>query len=91
MQLSGGFKRCINSKNLFSGISSVAIGAGPAHALYFLIYESVFRKLPHRNSKIQTSFNRFAELINSSIAAIVSTCVSDAFMNPWDVVKQVSV
>eukprot|EP01086_Lenisia_limosa_P001129 TRINITY_DN12046_c0_g1_i1.p1 TRINITY_DN12046_c0_g1~~TRINITY_DN12046_c0_g1_i1.p1 ORF type:complete len:260 (-),score=-1.85 TRINITY_DN12046_c0_g1_i1:23-733(-) len=81
MQLSGGFKRCINSKNLFSGISSVAIGAGPAHALYFLIYESVFRKLPHRNSKIQTSFN-------SSIAAIVSTCVSDAFMNPWDVVKQ---
>lgn len=67
-------------KGLWKGIASVILGAGPAHALYFGAYEFV---------KDQTGGNRDGlQLVSTSVAGASATIVSDAFMNPFDVIKQ---
>lgn len=63
------------------GISAVVAGAGPAHALYFAVYEKV------KNSLTQDRF----PLLNSAaygLAGASATMVHDAIMTPADAVKQ---
>ncbi|KAI3620253.1 hypothetical protein CBS9595_002220 [Malassezia furfur] len=67
-------------KGLWKGIASVILGAGPAHALYFGTYELV---------KDHTGGNREGlQLMSTGVAGAAATIVSDAFMNPFDVIKQ---
>lgn len=66
---------------LFRGISSVIIGAGPAHALYFCIYESTkYALIP----KGEEGHHPLASAFSGACAIIAS----DAMMNPFDVMKQ---
>ena len=68
------------ARALWKGIASVILGAGPAHALYFGTYELV---------KDLTGGNKLGfQLWSTSVAGASATIISDAFMNPFDVVKQ---
>ncbi|WFD38032.1 Fe(2+) transporter [Malassezia japonica] len=67
-------------KGLWKGIASVILGAGPAHALYFGTYELV---------KEHTGGNREGlQILSTGVAGAAATITSDAFMNPFDVIKQ---
>lgn len=66
---------------LWRGVSSVIVGAGPAHAVHFGTYEAV-KELAGGNRGEGSHF--FA----TSIAGASSTIASDALMNPFDVIKQ---
>ncbi|KAI9293821.1 mitochondrial carrier [Neoconidiobolus thromboides FSU 785] len=63
---------------LWRGVSSVVIGAGPAHALYFGTYEQ---------AKLYFNQNGQSHL-GIAASGACATIVSDAFMNPFDVIKQ---
>ncbi|CAN8104985.1 unnamed protein product [Discula destructiva] len=67
--------------SLWRGMSSVVVGAGPAHAVYFATYEAV---------KHIMGGNRVG--VHHPLAAATSgacaTIASDALMNPFDVIKQ---
>ncbi|KAK6457302.1 RNA splicing protein and member of the mitochondrial carrier family [Scheffersomyces xylosifermentans] len=76
---------------LWRGVSSVVLGAGPAHAVYFSVFEASKTLLvnrltssPHSN-RIVTDENH--PLI-ASCAGIAATTASDALMTPFDVLKQ---
>ncbi|XP_005099447.1 mitoferrin-2 isoform X2 [Aplysia californica] len=66
-------------RNTVRGFSAMAIGAGPAHALYFACYE----KFKHVLSGGKQG-NHFAH----GCAGCAATLLHDAVMNPADVVKQ---
>ena len=66
---------------LFRGVLSVALGAGPAHALYFASYE----ESKHRLSNWMPSLP--VHLVNG-ISGAFATALADALMNPFDVIKQ---
>ncbi|KIJ55241.1 hypothetical protein M422DRAFT_219815 [Sphaerobolus stellatus SS14] len=66
---------------LWRGVSSVIVGAGPAHAVHFGTYEAV-KELAGGNKGEGSHF--FA----TSLAGASSTIASDALMNPFDVIKQ---
>ncbi|KAJ3005926.1 Fe(2+) transporter [Thoreauomyces humboldtii] len=68
------------SRALWRGVSSVIVGAGPAHALYFATYE----KCKIMFSKAGTQQNHLAH----AGAGACATIVSDGLMNPFDVIKQ---
>ncbi|XP_024285842.1 mitoferrin-2 [Oncorhynchus tshawytscha] len=64
------------------GLNATAVGAGPAHALYFACYEKLKKSLgdiihPGANSHLA-----------NGVAGCVSTLLHDAAMNPSEVVKQ---
>ncbi|KAJ6409366.1 hypothetical protein OIU84_008959 [Salix udensis] len=65
--------------SLYRGIAAMALGAGPAHAVHFSVYEVCKKHLSRDNP-------------NSSIAHAVSgvcaTVASDAVFTPMDMVKQ---
>jgi len=65
---------------LWRGVSSVILGAGPAHAVHFGTYEAV-KELAGGNS----GGNQW---LATSMAGASATIASDALMNPFDVVKQ---
>ncbi|VUC20688.1 unnamed protein product [Clonostachys rosea] len=67
--------------NLWRGMSSVIVGAGPAHAVYFATYEAV----KHAMGGNQVGVHHPLAAASSGAAA---TIASDAFMNPFDVIKQ---
>ncbi|PHH74732.1 hypothetical protein CDD80_2876 [Ophiocordyceps camponoti-rufipedis] len=67
--------------NLWRGMSSVIVGAGPAHAVYFATYEAV----KHAMGGNQAGVHHPLAAATSGAAA---TIASDAFMNPFDVIKQ---
>lgn len=67
--------------SLWRGISSVVIGAGPAHAVYFGVYEAVKNSLGGNEDSKHHPFV-------ASIAGASATTTSDALMNPFDVIKQ---
>ncbi|KAK6125991.1 hypothetical protein DH2020_040299 [Rehmannia glutinosa] len=64
---------------LYRGIAAMGLGAGPAHAVYFSVYESCKKKLSPGNP-------------NNSVAhaasGVCATVASDAVITPMDVVKQ---
>lgn len=75
---------------LWRGVSSVVLGAGPAHAVYFSVFESTKTFLVNHitntnNTKLVTDENH--PLIASG-AGIAATTASDALMTPFDVLKQ---
>lgn len=75
---------------LWRGVSSVVLGAGPAHAIYFSVFESTKTLLVNyitnsNNTKLVTDENH--PLIASG-AGIAATTASDALMTPFDVLKQ---
>ncbi|KAK5686296.1 Fe(2+) transporter [Elasticomyces elasticus] len=59
--------------SLWRGLSSVIVGAGPAHAVYFATYEAVKQAMGGNAS---------------ATSGACATIASDAFMNPFDVIKQ---
>ncbi|XP_034043903.1 mitoferrin-2-like [Thalassophryne amazonica] len=64
------------------GVNVLAVGAGPAHALYFASYEKLKFSL---GDAIQPGANNhFA----NGVAGCVATLIHDAIMNPAEVVKQ---
>jgi len=68
------------ARALWRGVSSVIMGAGPAHAVHFGVYETV-KEFAGGNKE----GNHF---VATSIAGASATIASDAFMNPFDVIKQ---
>ncbi|QDZ20517.1 mitochondrial solute carrier protein [Chloropicon primus] len=68
-------------KGLYSGVGAVAIGAGPSHGLYFVVYEYMKSFLGVTNDDKHKPFE-------TGFAAAAATVVADAFMTPLDVVKQ---
>ncbi|CAA7267398.1 unnamed protein product [Cyclocybe aegerita] len=65
---------------LWRGVSSVILGAGPAHAIHFGTLEAV-KELAGGNE----AGNQW---LATSLAGASATIASDAFMNPFDVIKQ---
>lgn len=64
------------------GVNVLALGAGPAHALYFACYEKIKFSL---SDAIHPGTNsHFA----NGVAGCVATLLHDAIMNPAEVVKQ---
>jgi len=68
------------ARALWRGVASVILGAGPAHAVYFGTYETV---------KEATGGNREGhQFASTAFAGASATIAADAFMNPFDVIKQ---
>lgn len=65
---------------LWRGVGSVVVGAGPAHAIHFGTLEAV-KELAGGNE----AGNQY---LATSLAGASATIASDAFMNPFDVIKQ---
>ncbi|KAL5361353.1 mitochondrial carrier domain-containing protein [Aspergillus floccosus] len=68
-------------RTLWKGVSSVIVGAGPAHAVYFGTYEFV-KDLAGGN--VDDGHHPLAAALSGASATIAS----DALMNPFDVIKQ---
>ncbi|KAK9477128.1 mitochondrial carrier domain-containing protein [Lipomyces japonicus] len=68
------------ARALWRGITSVAVGAGPAHAVYFAVYESS----KHKFGGNEPGYHPLA----TALAGACATTASDALMNPFDVIKQ---
>ncbi|KAH7667545.1 Mitochondrial carrier protein [Dioscorea alata] len=64
---------------LYRGISAMGLGAGPAHAVYFSVYE-LFKKRLSKN-------NPNNPLAHAS-SGVIATVASDAVLTPMDTVKQ---
>lgn len=64
---------------LWRGVGSMIMGAGPAHAIYFATYEQAKRVMVK---------DAGSEPVAVGIAGACATAISDAFMTPFDVVKQ---
>ncbi|KAK7030635.1 hypothetical protein R3P38DRAFT_3394049 [Favolaschia claudopus] len=65
---------------LWRGVSSVVLGAGPAHAVHFGVLEAV---------KELAGGNRGgSQWVATSLAGASATIAADALMNPFDVIKQ---
>jgi solute carrier family 25 (mitochondrial iron transporter), member 28/37 len=67
--------------SLWRGMSSVIVGAGPAHAVYFAVYEAVKNALGGNRD-----LNHHP--VVAALAGASATTCSDALMNPFDVIKQ---
>lgn len=66
---------------LYRGISAMGLGAGPAHAVYFSVYENCKRRF-----EVEGSGNGNA--VAHASAGVVATVASDAVFTPMDMVKQ---
>ncbi|KAL4425124.1 hypothetical protein ABPG77_008229 [Micractinium sp. CCAP 211/92] len=65
---------------LYRGVTAMALGAGPSHALYFASYEA---------AKDLYGGNREGHRpLATAAAGATATIVNDGCMTPWDVVKQ---
>jgi solute carrier family 25 iron transporter 28/37 len=87
MQLDKSLARAIKSarhregiRGLYKGVTAVALGAGPSHALYFASYEAAKQLYGGNEPGHQP--------IATAAAGVTATVVNDACMTPWDVVKQ---
>lgn len=68
-------------RSLWRGMTSVVLGAGPAHAVYFGTYETVKDILGANQD------NRHHPFI-TAVSGASATIAADALMNPFDVIKQ---
>ncbi|XP_039129662.1 LOW QUALITY PROTEIN: mitoferrin-like [Dioscorea cayenensis subsp. rotundata] len=64
---------------LYRGIGAMGLGAGPAHAVYFSVYEFAKQALSKNNPN-----NPFAH----AASGVLATVASDAVLTPMDTVKQ---
>ena len=69
-------------KGLYSGVGAVAVGAGPSHGIYFVVYEYMKSFLGATNA------DQRHRPLETGFAASVATIIADGFMTPLDVVKQ---
>ncbi|XP_073115099.1 uncharacterized protein [Elaeis guineensis] len=67
---------------LYRGIAAMGLGAGPAHAVYFAVYEVCKDRLGGNRPD-----GRHHPLIHA-ISGVLATTASDAVLTPMDVVKQ---
>lgn len=67
--------------SLWRGMSSVVVGAGPAHAVYFATYEAVKHAMGGNQAGVHHP-------LAAATSGACATIASDAFMNPFDVIKQ---
>lgn len=67
------------ARQLWRGVWSVILGAGPAHAVHFGVLEAV--------ADLATSYG-LAGIPATALAGASATIAADALMNPFDVVKQ---
>lgn len=65
---------------LWRGMLSMIMGAGPAHAVHFAVYEKVI--------SMQARGHDTNSPLVSAVAGAAATTCSDALMNPFDVIKQ---
>lgn len=65
---------------LYRGIGAMGLGAGPAHAVYFSVYEICKQKLGGNRAGHHP-------LVHAA-SGVVATTASDAVLTPMDVVKQ---
>ncbi|KAH8388406.1 hypothetical protein KR093_005774 [Drosophila rubida] len=82
LNITATFKNMITREGIMRpirGASAVVAGAGPAHSLYFAVYELTKEQL----TKV-TSHNNLNYVLSGSLA----TMVHDAISNPTDVIKQ---
>ncbi|KAF2501794.1 mitochondrial carrier [Lophium mytilinum] len=70
-------------RTLWKGLSSVVLGAGPAHAVYFASYEAV----KHAMGGNEGGHEEHHPLA-AAVSGAAATIASDALMNPFDVIKQ---
>ncbi|WVQ79466.1 hypothetical protein IAT38_001565 [Cryptococcus sp. DSM 104549] len=68
-------------RSLWRGVASVILGAGPAHAAHFGMYEFVREISGGRG-------DGWAGVAGTALAGAAATVSSDALMNPFDVIKQ---
>lgn len=75
---------------LWRGVSSVVLGAGPAHAVYFSVFEATKTMLVNRltNSRSTKIVTDESHPLIASGTGIAATVASDALMTPFDVLKQ---
>ncbi|KAK9905515.1 hypothetical protein WJX75_001308 [Coccomyxa subellipsoidea] len=67
-------------RGLYRGFTVATAGAGPAHALYYAVYELTKRELGANRSGHRP--------LSIAAAGVAATVVNDAVMTPADVVKQ---
>ncbi|CAM8967308.1 unnamed protein product [Rhodiola kirilowii] len=67
------------AKGLYRGIGAMGLGAGPAHAVYFSVYETSKKFLSRENPN-----NSMAH----AASGVLATVASDAVFTPMDMVKQ---
>ena len=65
------------AKSLWKGLSSVVVGAGPAHALYFGAYEQSKSIL----TKIDTTTHMH---MSHATAGVIAAVLHDGFITPFD-------
>lgn len=65
----------IASKNLWRGVNSVVMGAGPAHALHFATYEFCKEQLGAEDE---------SDTLGFAAAGACATFAHDALMTPFD-------
>lgn len=65
------------------GVQAMALGAGPAHAMYFACYEKLKTVLIS-----QTKYSRVPDTVAYGVAGSVATLFHDAIMCPSEVIKQ---
>ncbi|WRT69391.1 uncharacterized protein IL334_006375 [Kwoniella shivajii] len=68
-------------RSLWRGVASVILGAGPAHAAHFGMYEFVREISGGRGEG-------WSGVAGTALAGAAATISSDALMNPFDVIKQ---
>ncbi|KAL1900403.1 Fe(2+) transporter [Ceratocystis pirilliformis] len=67
--------------SLWRGMTSVVVGAGPAHAVYFATYEAVKHIMGGNEAGVHHP-------LAAATSGACATIASDALMNPFDVIKQ---
>ncbi|KAF1956646.1 mitochondrial carrier [Byssothecium circinans] len=70
-------------RTLWRGLSSVVVGAGPAHAVYFASYEATKHALGGNEGGSEAHHP-----LAAAASGAAATIASDALMNPFDVIKQ---
>ncbi|ODQ82582.1 hypothetical protein BABINDRAFT_30649 [Babjeviella inositovora NRRL Y-12698] len=87
-QLGGVISSCVKIVSqegiysLWRGSSSIILGAGPAHAVYFGVYELA------KEALIDERKRHDHNPVQVGVAGAAATITSELFMNPFDVVKQ---
>jgi len=66
-------------KGLWKGVGSMFMGAGPAHAVYYGSYEYFKHKMNIEEGKSH---------VKEAAAGAIATVLSEAVLNPFDVIKQ---
>lgn len=73
---------------LWRGVGSVVAGAGPAHALYFAVFEALKTFLVNQTQDENRLFVEDRHPWIASVSGMAGTTALDAVMTPFDVVKQ---